>query len=277
MSDAGEIGRLRDQVLASYADAPDPRLRELLRTLSRHLFAFIEETQLTQAEWLQAIDFLTAVGQACTATHQECMLLSDVLGVSTLVMLIDQVPIAAATVGTVLGPVYHADSPERSAGASMIERDDGGPQLAVSGTVRGVDGRAISGAVVDVWGCAANGLYPSQDPQQPPHNLRGKFRTDEQGRYAFVTLRPQNYSVPTGGPVGGLLRTTRRSPLRAAHLHLWVRAPGCRDVITHVFDAASPYLGSDAAFSVSDSLVVPMADGGAAPAPVRFDVILAPR
>ena len=271
---AGTAGLL-ERVAASYADTPDPRLRELLQALTRHLFAFVAETRLTRTEWQQAIEFLTAVGQACSASHQEFILLSDVLGVSTLVEAIDQGPVTTETVGTVLGPVYRADSPERALGASLIERDDGGARIAVSGSVRAVDGRAIADAIVDVWGCAANGLYPSQDPAQPPANLRGKFRTDAAGRYAFVTLRPQNYSVPTGGPVGALLRAARRSPQRAAHLHLWVRAPGYRGVVTHIFDAASPHLATDAAFSVSEALLVPMGDGGAGVTLVRFDVTLA--
>lgn len=203
-------------------------------------------------------------------------LLRDVLGVSTLVELSAQGPLNGATVGTVLGPVYRADSPRRENGASLIEKDDGGQRIEVSGVVRSRSGAAIAGASVDVWGCASNGLYPSQDPAQPPTNLRGVFTTDRDGHYRFITLRPANYSVPTHGPVGALLRATRRSPGRAAHLHLWVRAPGHRDLITHVFDAASGDLATDAAFSVDETLVRRMESTATGPVPVRFDVTLAP-
>ncbi len=209
---------LLQRVQASYREVSDPRLHEIMDLLSRHLFAFIQESRLTKAEWSQAIEFLTAVGKACTATHQEFILLSDVLGLSTLVEICAQGPLTSETLGTVLGPVYRDDSPRRENGASLIERDDGG--------------------------------------------------------YRFITLRPANYSVPTSGPVGALLRATRRSPGRAAHLHLWVRAPGHRDVITHVFDAASSNLATDAAFSVSDSLVRRMEPAASGPAPVRFDITL---
>jgi hydroxyquinol 1,2-dioxygenase len=268
--------QLLNRVLASYRDVPDARLRELMGRLSRHLFAFIEEARLTKSEWSRAIEFLTAVGKACSATHQEFILLSDVLGVSTLVEISAQGPLTSETVGTVLGPVYRDDSPRRDNGASLVELDDGGQRIEVAGVVRSVAGAPIAGAIVDVWGCATNGLYPSQDPTQPSTNLRGVFTTGRDGSYRFITLRPANYSVPTDGPVGVLLRATRRSPGHAAHLHLWVRAPGYRDVITHVFDAASANLATDAAFSVSSTLVRPMEPAGQGPTPVRFDITLAP-
>jgi catechol 1,2-dioxygenase len=250
--------QLLNHVLASYRDTPDTRLREIMGLLSRHLFAFVQDARLSKSEWSQAIGFLTAVGKACSATHQEFILLSDVLGVSTLVEIATQGPLTSETVGTVLGPVYRDDSPRREHGASLIELDDGGQRI-------------------DVWGCASNGLYPSQDPAQPSANLRGIFTADRDGGYRFITLRPSNYSVPTNGPVGALLlRATRRSPGRAAHLHLWVRAPGHRAVVTHIFDAASSNLATDAAFSVSSTLVRRMEPAGQGPAPVRFDITLAP-
>jgi catechol 1,2-dioxygenase len=267
---------LLGSVLASYRGAPDARLREIMGLLSRHLFAFVEEARLTKSEWSQAIAFLTAVGKACSATHQEFILLSDVLGVSTLVETATQGPLTSETVGTVLGPVYRNDSPRRENGASLIELDDGSQRIEVAGVVRSIAGAPIAGAIVDVWGCASNGLYPSQDPAQPPANLRGIITTDGDGGYRFVTLRPSNYSVPTNGPVGALLRATRRSPGRAAHLHLWVRAPGYRSVITHIFDAASSNLATDAAFSVSGTLVRCMEPAGQGPVPVRFDITLVP-
>lgn len=267
---------LLERVLASYGDVPDARLREIMRLLSRSLFDFLGQVRLTRAEWLQAIDFLTRVGKACSVTHQEFILLSDVLGVSSLVELCEQGELTGETVGTVLGPVYRDDSPWRPDGASLVEQDDGGQHLEISGVVRSAAGAPLAGAVVDVWGCASNGLYPSQDATQPPNNLRGRFRTMADGSYRFSTLRPANYSVPTNGPVGELLRATRRSPGRAAHVHLWVRAAGYRDVITHIFDAASVNLGSDAVFSVTPSLVRTMEPAPGQLARVRFDVVLAP-
>lgn len=267
---------LLERVLASYGNVPDARLQEIMRLLSRALFDFVRQARLTRDEWLRAVEFLTRAGKACNSSHQEFILLSDVLGLSTLVELCAQGELASETVGTVLGPVYRGDSPWRPDGASLIEQDDGGQPLEIAGVVRSTAGEPLAGAVVDVWGCASNGLYPSQDAIQPPDNLRGKFRTTADGSYRFTTLRPANYSVPTGGPVGELLRATRRSPGRAAHVHLWVRAAGYRDVITHVFDAASVNIGSDAVFSVVPSLTRPMEPADGQPARIRFDVVLAP-
>ncbi|MCC7461433.1 MAG: 6-chlorohydroxyquinol-1,2-dioxygenase [Gammaproteobacteria bacterium] len=273
---ADPVRELLERVIASYRDAPDPRLREIMQLLSRALFGFIEAARPTQAEWLRAMEFLTAVGKAGTPTHSEHVLLADVLGASTLLELLAQRASGSETAGTVLGPVYRDDSPWREYGASLIDRDDGGGRVAVSGWVRCSAGAPLGGATVDVWGCASNGLYPSQDPVQPASNLRGRFLTAPDGSYAFTTLRPVNYSVPTGGPVGTLLQATARSPGRAAHLHLWVRAAGHRDLITHVFDAASNNLGSDAVFSVAPSLVRAMEPPAGGPARVRFDIVLAP-
>ena len=160
-----------------------------------------------------------------------------------------------ATDGTVLGPYYAPNAPARENGASVIDTDDGGARLRLRGTVRSLDGWPLAGALVDVWSCASNGLYPAQDPLQAPTNLRGLFRTNGRGQYEFMTLRPTNYSVPTDGPVGKLLQVNARSPMRAAHIHLIVSATGYQTVITHLFDSVSPYLQGDAVFSVRPSLV----------------------
>jgi hydroxyquinol 1,2-dioxygenase len=245
---------LTDEVVARFSDAPDPRLRQIMQSLIRHLHAFAVDVRLTQAEWLAGIRFLTATGQKCDDKRQEFILLSDTLGLSMLVDLLEHEREDHATESTVLGPFYVPGSPERAHGDSIAERPSGEPAL-VSGRVLDVDGRPIAGAEVDVWQNGDDMLYAVQDPDAPQTNLRGLFRTTDDGRYAFLGVRPTDYPIPEDGPVGGMLAVTGRHAWRAAHLHFIVRAAGFRPVTTHVFDDGSRYLDSDTVFGVKPSLV----------------------
>lgn len=245
---------LRDEVLDQLARSPDARFRQLLTAFVGHLHAFAEEVRLTPGEWQAGVQFLTQVGQASGASRQEFVLLSDVLGLSMLVDLLDHQSPDGSTETTVLGPFYVPDSPWRPNGASTAERPSGAPAL-VSGRVLGTAGRPIAGAEVDVWQNGADMLYAVQDPHAPVSNLRGRFTTDSEGRFSFVGVRPVDYPVPTDGPVGRLLHATGRHPWRAAHVHLIVRAAGHRTVTTHLFDDESRYLSSDVVFGVKPSLV----------------------
>jgi catechol 1,2-dioxygenase len=245
---------LTDEVVARFSDAPDPRLRQIMQSLIRHLHAFAVDVRLTQAEWLAGIRFLTATGQKCDDKRQEFILLSDTLGLSMLVDLLEHEREDHATESTVLGPFYVPGSPERAHGDSIAERPSGEPAL-VSGRVLDVDGRPIAGAEVDVWQNGDDMLYAVQDPDAPQTNLRGLFRTTDDGRYAFLGVRPTDYPIPEDGPVGGMLAVTGRHAWRAAHLHFIVRAASFRPVTTHVFDDGSRYLDSDTVFGVKPSLV----------------------
>jgi protocatechuate 3,4-dioxygenase beta subunit len=244
--------QLTGKVLAEYGRAPGPRQRELFAALIGHLHAFAVQTRLTQREWEAAIAFLTATGHTCTAERQEFILLSDVLGLSSLVDVINSAP--GATESTVLGPFYVPGAPRRAMGEQIGRAQDGRPTL-VRGRVTGTSGRPLDGAALDVWQTAGNGLYDTQDPGQPRFNLRGVFVTGQDGRYEFRTVRPVSYPIPTDGPVGDLLRAAGRHHWRAAHIHAIVSAPGHRSVTTHIFDADNPYLTSDAVFGVKDSLI----------------------
>ena len=253
MSQAAERELLKE-VLSSFQKTPDARLRQIIEALVLHLHQFVADIHLTHDEWQKGIEFLTAVGKACTPERQEFMLLSDVLGLSSAVDVAQNAD-AAATPGTVLGPYYLADSPRRPNGASLIDTDDGGQRLQISGTVRSVDGTPLANACVDIWSCASNGLYPAQDPAQAPTNLRALLNADTEGRFDFVVLRPTNYSIPMDGAVGELMRTVARSPMRAAHVHLIISAPGYHGVTTHLFDGECPFLSSDAVFSTRKPLI----------------------
>src|SRR3990167_2441282 len=180
--------RLLSDVLAAFANTPNQRLRELTSALIRHLHEFVSEVKLTEEEWMTAIQFLTATGQTCTESRQEFILLSDILGVSSLVDRMNYGGLAGSTENTLLGPFYVPGSPKRANGDSLIETAYAGVRLQVSGVVRSVDGRPLAGATLDVWQTASNGLYAQQDASQDPNNLRGVFTTCADGRYEFVTV-----------------------------------------------------------------------------------------
>ena len=257
---------LTAEVVARLEATSDPRLREIMQALVRHLHAFAREIQLTDDEWLAGIRFLTETGHKCDEVRQEFILLSDTLGLSSLVDVINHAHTESpATEPTILGPFYVPESPWRDNGDSIVEFDDGGESTVVHGVVRDEDGAPIEGAVVDVWQNAATGFYAVQQPDvQPPTNLRGRFRTGPDGRYEFRTVRPVPYPIPNDGPVGRLLRDTGRHEWRAAHIHMKVSAEGFESLTTHVFDRASDYLDSDTVFGVKESLIadfVPRADG----------------
>jgi protocatechuate 3,4-dioxygenase beta subunit len=245
---------LTAEVLRRLDSTPDPRLREIMQALVRHLHAFTREVALTDEEWLAGVKFLTATGQMCDDKRQEFILLSDTLGLSMLVDEINHGGGEAATESTVLGPFYVAGAPLREYGESIVLADDS-TRAVVSGVIRGTDGKPIPGALLDVWQTASNGLYDVQDPSQPPYNLRGRFHARDDGSYRFITVKPAVYPIPDDGPVGGLLRATDRHPWRAAHIHVIVSADGYRPVTTHIFPADSGYLDSDAVFGVKDSLI----------------------
>lgn len=268
---------LLGQVLDAFSAIEDPRRKRLVEALVRHLHEFAAEVGLTHDEWEAGIRFLTACGKKSDDTRQEFILLSDVLGLSSLVEMLGDRGSAEATEPTVLGPFYVPGSVARANGESTIVSDTGGPRLLVHGTVRDDAGQPLAGATVDVWQAASNGLYPVQDAAQDPMNLRGVFTSDEEGRYAFVTLRPIDYSVPTDGPVGVLLGETGRHSMRAAHLHLIVAKEGFHPVTTHLFDASSPHLGSDAVFGVRDSLIREFRKRDDVTLETEFDVTLTPR
>ncbi|WP_327397516.1 intradiol ring-cleavage dioxygenase [Streptomyces phaeochromogenes] len=284
--DASETA-VTEEAVGSLGAGTDPRLRELLTGLIRHLHDFARETRLTQAEWERAIGFLTATGQTCTDTRQEFILLSDVLGLSMLVETLNADRGPGATESTVLGPFHMTESPVRELGAD-IDLVGSGEPCVVSGRVLSQDGTPLPGAVLDVWQADTDGFYDVQQPDlQPPGNGRGLFTADAAGRFWFRTCVPSPYPIPTDGPVGGLLRATGRHAYRPAHIHFIATAEGHAPVTTHIFVAGSDYLDSDAVFAVKSSLVEDFAETDdpslarefGIPNPFRhaqFDLVLTP-
>jgi len=262
---------------------PDPRVDEIVSALVAHLHAFVAEVRPTEREWLAGLDFLIAAGRDCTPERNEFVLLSDMLGLTSAVDDVNNAGPPGMTPSSVEGP-FHSPAPERGSGAWIShgpERGRGTPTV-VHGRVLDCDGVPLPGARVDVWQASDAGLYDSQDDAQPPGNLRGLFTADEEGRYWFRTIRPSSYPVPTDGAGGRLLRAIGRHPMRPAHLHYRVTAPGHRPLTTHVFLTGDPYLGSDAAFAVKEELVRaprPRTEGWGMEGPyeeIEFDVRLAP-
>ncbi len=247
-----------DQVCRSFQGS-DARLTEILQAAVRHLHAFAEEVHLSRGEWTAGIEFLTAVGRRCDPARQEFILLSDTLGLSMLLEEIQARPAPGATEATVLGPFYVPDVVEHANGDSIVAASDtGGEPLVVHGTVSDTAGRPVADATVDVWQVQPSGRYDVED-DPAKRNLRARLRTGEDGGFRFVTVRPVDYTIPDDGPVGQLLRAAGRHPWRPAHIHFSVAAAGHRPLVTHLFDAASPYLESDTVFAVRPSLVTDMA------------------
>jgi len=242
------------RVEASFADCPDPRLREIMQALVRHLHGFATEVGLTEDEWRQAIATLTATGHITDERRQEFILWSDALGLSMLVDALANPRPPGATESTVLGPFYLPGAPEHGFGDNIALEPAGLPTW-VHGRVLDLEGEPIAGAELDVWQNGDDQLYAVQKPEGPEDHLRGRFTTRDDGSYAFLAVRPVPYSIPDDGPVGHMLEATGRHPWRPAHIHIIVRAPGHATVTTHVFDAESEYLDSDAVFAVKPSLL----------------------
>jgi hydroxyquinol 1,2-dioxygenase len=243
------------EVLRRFERTPDPRLREILLSLTKHIHAFAKDVRLNEGEWWQAIQFLTATGQMCSDKRQEFILLSDTMGVSMLVDLISNGKPAGATESTVFGPFYREGGPELPEGGNVAEGAEGGTPTIVSGRVLDMHGKPIAGAMLDVWQADPDGLYDSQRPELEHLAMRGIFHSDREGRYVIRTTRPVHYQIPTDGPVGTMLAATKRHPWRPAHIHFKVTANGYMPLTTHLFDDVDEYLDSDAVFGVKDSLI----------------------
>lgn len=266
------------QVLERFDAVEDPRMRQLLQAAIAHLHTYVDETKPSPEELRASLGYLAAVGQACTDKRQEFGLLSDLLGVSTAV---DRAGYGAQGVDTpscAEGPFYVPGSPDIPIGGSIVldTMVDGEP-VVMRGFVRGNDGQAIAGAVVDVWQTAPNRLYAVTDDGQSDFNLRGRMRVDARGFYEFHTVKPVPYSVPTDGPGGVLVRAIGGDGMRPAHTHIRVEAPGYKTLVTQVFPSGDAYLESDPAFGAAPGLIAdfkPVASNGVPAYIVDFDFVL---
>jgi hydroxyquinol 1,2-dioxygenase len=274
---------LTDVVLERWQQIPDPRLRQIMQAAIKHLHAFVREVEPTGEEWFKTIDWLTRTGKMCTEKRQEFILASDVLGVSMLVDAINHRIPTGATPTTVEGPFHVADAPERGSGENMTEGAPGEP-LFITGTVRGLDGKPLAGAMLDVWQTDGEGLYEAQRDVTGPW-MRGIYRTGADGKYVIQTVAPIGYTIPMDGTVGELMDRTKISHMRPAHVHFEVKAPGHNSVVTHLFRNGDPYIETDVVYGVKKELIVdferkpagrsPMGENVATPFNVvRYDFVL---
>ena len=260
-----ETQNLAQAVADRMVDCKEPRFKEVMSALVRHAHAFVREVQLTPEEWMAAIQFLTATGKMCDEKRQEFILLSDTLGISMLVVAIEQAKASAAhraapgekspTEATVLGPFFWPGAPELELGADIGAGNAGTPAY-YQGRVTDTAGRPIAGCVLDVWSGDGEGFYDMQKGPDAGMALRARFRTDAQGNYSFWSIKPSYYPVPDDGPVGRMLHRMGRHPNRPGHMHTMLEAPGHERLVTHLFVSDSPFLESDAVFGVRNSLVV---------------------
>jgi len=265
------------EVLERYGEAPNPRLKEVMTAAIRHVHAFAREVNLQRDEWFEGIKWLTATGQMCSDTRQEFILLSDTIGLSTLIEMLSYSPTQGTTENTVLGPFYAAGSPEREFGESMLQDEDPGDRVVVRGTVTAPDGTPLAGVVLDCWQSNTDGYYQVQELDgQSLYNLRGIYRSDDEGRYEIRTVRPGKYPIPHDGPVGQLLKANNRGWMRPGHLHTWVKHPGYKELITHIFDRKSDHLYDDAVFGVRESLIVDFTPDENGELSATFDFVLDP-
>jgi catechol 1,2-dioxygenase len=274
MTEKAQVELLED-VLSRHENSPNPRLREITEAAVRHLHAFVAEVGLQRDEWFAGIQFLTAIGQKCDDKRQEFILLSDTLGVSTLVEMLTHGGTEGTTENTVLGPFYVPGSPHRARGETMLVDPDDGDRVVIRGTVTDADGTPLAGATLDCWQNATAGFYAVQQPDgQTPENLRGIYTTGEDGAYEIRTVRPVPYPIPSDGPVGDMLKAHGRNWMRPGHTHMWVKADGFKDLITHVFDEQTEYLREDAVFGVRDSLVRRFEPDENGELATTFDIVL---
>ncbi|MCC5987447.1 MAG: intradiol ring-cleavage dioxygenase [Pararhodobacter sp.] len=277
---------LTDAVKESFNTEEGSRFRFLLETFIEHLHDYTREVNLTHDEWMTILNFLYDCGKISTPERHEFILLSDVLGWSALVDMINTR--GGATEGSNLGPFYLDDAPEKALGADLAEGREGVSVL-VHGIVRDSLSNPLPGAIVDTWQADSTGTYPIQEQErgQDKYDLRGKLTTDEQGRYYYTTVLPKPYTVPYDGPVGDLLRAGDRHAWRAAHLHFIIRAAGMRSITTELFFENTEYIDNDAVFGVRRSLITRLAPVKKGEefdftlerrpdAKVHFDFVLAP-
>ncbi|HWN53155.1 MAG TPA: dioxygenase, partial [Xanthobacteraceae bacterium] len=276
---------LTDVVLERWKAIPDPRLRQVMQSFIEHVHAFVRDIEPTEAEWATAIDFLTRIGQKCDDKRQEFILFSDVMGVSMLVDTLNHRLESGATPTTVEGPFHVPNAPAFADGGNMAAACPGIPCF-ITGTVKGLDGKPVAHARLDLWQTDGEGLYEAQRDVTEPW-MRGAFHSKADGSYTIRTVAPIGYSIPMDGPIGDLVKQTDVSEMRPAHIHFCIEAPGYHRVVTHLFQRGCPYLETDVVYGVKAPLIVDFVENPPGTAPtgekigtkfytIKYDFVLQP-
>ncbi|AIR65687.1 dioxygenase [Cedecea neteri] len=245
---------ITQEVLSRISIPPDDRMHTIFTGLIEHLHSFARDVQLTEQEWEKGIEFLTQVGKYCSPERQEFILLSDVLGLSSLVIAQNNRKPAGCTESTVFGPFHVAEAPQLAPGDDFSQGAPGTPWF-VTGKVTGIGGEAVANATIDIWHADGDGQYDVQASDVHGLRCRGVLKADSQGEFFFRTVVPEAYEIPSDGPVGSLLAAQGRAAWRPAHLHFMINAEGYQRLITHVFNKEDEYLNSDSVFGVRASLI----------------------
>lgn len=273
------IENITDIFEQSLSDEMNPRAREVITSMVRHMHAFLREVRVTHEEFLVGIDYLTRAAALTDDKRNEFILMADVLGVESLCDAISHDAHGDETESAVLGPFYREGAPRLGRDATISQRGEAdGPSVRVRGKITDPEGNPIAGAEIDVWSTAPAGLYEQQDPEQPEYNLRGIFTTAEDGSYVFRAVKPVSYPIPYDGPAGDLLQVMGRHPMRPSHIHMLIRAEGFKTLISQVYDREDEYVKSDSVYSVKGSLLVDYQkqDGSDVDYLVEHDMVLKP-
>ena len=248
--------QVTDAVVEAFGRTADPRTREILLSLVRHLHGFVREVRLTEREFQEATRLIAAMGQRTTPSHNEVVLTAGSLGVSALVCLLNNGDNGQTeTQANMLGPFWRDDQPMMPSGANLVRSETPGPGLVVDVTVADGEGRSVEGAEVDVWHSSPEGLYENQDPSQADMNLRGRFLTDARGQFAFRSVMPAGYEIPIDGPAGALIKATGRHNYRPAHLHFMIYKPGFKTLVSQIYVPDDPHIDTDVQFGVTRALI----------------------
>ena len=243
-------------VLEAYSKIEDPRLREIVQILVKHLHGFIREAKLREDEFQKACDFIARLGQRTNATHNEVVLMSGSLGVSSLVCLLNNGNMGQTeTTYNLLGPLWRMNSPKTESGGTIIRSPTPGPAIFVDCWFKDQKGNPIEGALVDIWHSSPEGFYEQQDPKQADMNLRGQFITDARGHFSFRSVKPAGYPIPVDGPVGELIRASGRHNYRPAHLHFLAFKEGFKTLVSQIYVPDDPVIETDVQFGVTRALL----------------------
>ncbi|KAJ9112244.1 hypothetical protein QFC22_006328 [Naganishia vaughanmartiniae] len=275
-----DLEQYTQSVIASISSKASPRVKKAFPILIKKLHEFIVEADVTVEEWLAACALLVEAGQVTTEQRDEMVLVSDVLGVESLVDILafkrsfeaakkdQQASAGEPSHSAILGPFYRKGVPFQPKGTSIVRQfEKDADYTRLFGRVFDAEGKPLKGAAVDIWHDAPDGLYDAQDPSKPQYHCRGRFETDENGCYETICLRPTPYPIPFDHSAGKLLQMMGRHPYRPAHIHFWIQAAGHKTLVSQVFDRESDYLKDDAVFAVKDSLIIdfiPIAQGKSA-------------